>query len=89
MAHPAHGTVLASWLGDGSVRAPIPGILERMWDLASQAGGHLVVEQGPLAARAGIDVWGGMGGPETVARNLKSQFDPNGILNPGRFAGNI
>ena len=89
VAHPAHGTVLASWLGDGSVRAPIPGILARMWALASQSGGHLVVEQGPLAARAGIDVWGGMGGPEQVARGLKSQFDPNRILNPGRSAGNI
>ncbi len=89
VAHPAHGTVLASWLGDGTVRAPIPGILDRMWDLASQAGGHLVVEQAPLAARAGIDVWGGMGGPELVTRGLKSQFDPNGILNPGRSAGGI
>ena len=89
VAHPAHGTVLASWLGDGRVREPIPGILERMRNLASQAGGHIVVEQAPLIARAGIDVWGGIGGPEQVARGLKSQYDPKGILNPGRFAGLI
>ena len=89
VAHPAHGTVLASWLGDGSVRAPIPGILDRMHTLVSQAGGRLVVEQGPLAARAGIDVWGGSGGPDHVSRGLKSQYDPGGILNPGRSAGNI
>ena len=89
VAHPAHGTVLASWLGDGRVRAPIPGILDRMHDLVSQAGGHLVVEQAPLAARAGIDVWGGPGGPERIARELKEQFDPKGVLNPGRSAGNV
>ena len=89
LAHPAHGTVLASWLGDGRVRAPIPGILDRMHDLVSQAGGHLVVEQGPLAARAGIDVWGGIVGPESVAHGLKHQYDPKNILNPGRFAAGI
>ena len=89
VAHPAHGTVLASWLGDGRVRAPIPGILDRMHGLVSQASGHLVVEQAPLAARAGIDVWGGAGGPERVARELKSRFDSKGILNPGRSAGGV
>ncbi len=89
VAHPAHGTVLASWLGDGRVRAPIPGILDRMHGLVSQAGGHLVVEQAPLAARAGIDVWGGAGGPDRIARELKSRFDPKGILNPGRSAGGV
>ena len=60
-----------------------------MQGLASRTGGHLVVEQAPLIARAGIDVWGGIGGPEQVARGLKSQYDPKGILNPGRFAGLI
>ena len=89
VAHPAHGTVLASWLGDGSVRAPIPGILGRMQDLVSRNVGHLVIEQAPLAARAGIDIWGGAVGPEQVTRGLKSQYDPRGTLNPGRFAGNV
>ena len=89
VAHPAHGTVLASWLGDGRVREPIPGILERMRNPASQSGGHIVVEQAPLIARAGIDVWGSGSGPEQVARGLKNQYDAKGILNPGRFAGGI
>ena len=46
-----------------------------------------------LAAAAelkrGIDVWGRT--PETldVMRALKEQFDPNRVLNPGRFAGFI
>jgi glycolate oxidase FAD binding subunit len=41
----------------------------------------------PPAWKRGLDVWGRT--PETldVMRALKEQFDPNRVLNPGRFAG--
>ena len=89
VAHPAHGTVIASWPGDVET---VPGTLEavsRARVLAAQSGGHAVVERAPLAVKSEIDVWGGMGGPEQVTRGLKSQYDPAGVLNPGRFAGRI
>jgi glycolate oxidase FAD binding subunit len=36
-----------------------------------------------------IDIWGDAGGQAGVFRGLKEQFDPKGLLNPGRFAGGI
>ena len=89
VAHPAHGTVLVSWIGYEQQGDPIPRILGRIQNLAAQAGGRLVVEHAPLAAKAGMDIWGGIGGPESVVRGLKGQYDPGGILNPGRFVGGI
>ena len=88
-AHPAHGTVLASWPGDGEEGASVLDTLRHVRALAAEAGGHAVVERAPLTVKSEIDVWGGIGGPERVARGLKRQYDPDGILNPGRFAGRL
>ena len=53
-------------------------------------GGSLVVERAPRAIKATLDVWGPVG-PETLAimTRLKREFDPLGILNPGRFVGGL
>jgi glycolate oxidase FAD binding subunit len=53
-------------------------------------GGSLVVECAPRAVKDALDVWGPVA-PEALAvmRRLKSEFDPAGILNPGRFVGGI
>ncbi len=88
-AHPAHGTALFSWTGEDQASDDVAGIIDRARGLAARAGGCLVVEQAALAAKSGIDVWGGIAGPESVARGLKREYDPKGILNPGRFAGRV
>ncbi|HKZ08663.1 MAG TPA: FAD-binding oxidoreductase [Methylomirabilota bacterium] len=53
-------------------------------------GGSLVVERAPRAVKDALDVWGPVA-PEALAlmRRLKSEFDPAGILNPGRFVGGL
>ena len=43
----------------------------------------------PAAWKAGIDVWGETSETLDIMRNLKEQFDPLRVLNPGRFAGFI
>lgn len=50
---------------------------------------HVTVLSAPAALKAGIDVWGKR--PETVhvMRALKAEFDPNGVLNPGRYVDQI
>ncbi len=88
-AHPAHGTVLASWPGDGEEGPLVLDTLGHARALAAEAGGHAVVERAPLAVKSEIDVWGGIGGPERVGQGLKRQYDPTGILNPGRFVGRL
>jgi glycolate oxidase FAD binding subunit len=56
---------------------------------AVRAGGSLVLERGPLALKALLDVWGDAGPAVAVMRRLKETFDARGTLNPGRFVGGI
>lgn len=53
-------------------------------------GGSLVVERAPRALKDTVDVWGPVA-PEALAimRRLKAEFDPGGVLNPGRFVGGL
>ena len=56
---------------------------------AEAAGGHLVVMQGGETLGADLDVWGDIGSSVGVMKALKARFDPDGILNPGRFVGGL
>ena len=53
-------------------------------------GGSLVVERAPIGLKVDLDVWGPIS-PESQAimTRVKRQFDPDGILNPGRFVGGL
>jgi glycolate oxidase FAD binding subunit len=53
--------------------------------VARQRRGHAVLFSAPASLKAGINVWGQS--PETLSlmREIKRQFDPNELLNPGRF----
>jgi len=53
------------------------------------AGGSLAVLRCPDEVRRRIDVWDSAGDAQPLMERLKWQFDPNGILNPGRFVGGI
>lgn len=56
--------------------------------LASQdGGGAFVIEAAPAWAKQGRDVFGEPGPLLSLFRALKRQYDPKGVLNPGRFAG--
>jgi glycolate oxidase FAD binding subunit len=55
-----------------------------------EEGGSLVIERAPLSLKGATDVWGSL--PEIalgVMSRLKAEFDPLGILNPGRFVGGL
>jgi glycolate oxidase FAD binding subunit len=58
-------------------------------DLASALNGWMVVEHCPLAVKRQIDVWGEAPPGMEIMRRIKAQFDPLGILNPGRFVGRL
>lgn len=68
------GVGVAHW--DAPDQASIHGVREKV----EAAGGSLV-----MLSDAGIDAWGTR--PKTIdlMRRLKRAFDPDGILNPGRF----
>ncbi len=53
------------------------------------SGGSVVAQQIPEAMRGTFDPWGCDSNALPLMREIKRRFDPNRILNPGRFVGNI
>jgi len=51
--------------------------------------GSLVVEYAPPVFKERVDVWGEVGGVFPIMDRLKREFDPKGILSPGRYVGGI
>ncbi len=51
--------------------------------------GNMVIQKAPSIIKSKIDVWGDIGSPLSIMKRLKYQFDPNRILNPGRYVGGI
>jgi glycolate oxidase FAD binding subunit len=64
--------------------------IERLRDVVAESDGSIVIERGPRALRERLDPWGPIA-PDTLAvmRRLKTEFDPTGVLNPGRFVGGL
>ena len=52
-------------------------------------GGSLSVLRCPSEVKSKLDVWGSPGDALPVMKSVKAQFDPAGVLNPGRFIGGI
>ncbi len=64
--------------------ARFDGDLEKLRAAMEQDGGSLVI-----LGQTKLDAWGSLGDSLPLMRALKSQFDPKGTLNPGRFVGGI
>jgi glycolate oxidase FAD binding subunit len=65
-------------------------LVERLRGAIARDGGHVVVRRGPRAVRSALDPWGPVD-PSAFAlmRRIKAEFDPTGVLNPGRFVGGL
>jgi glycolate dehydrogenase FAD-binding subunit len=64
-------------------------LIERLRAKLRVCDGSVVALQIPEALRNKLDVWGSAAGALTLVLEIKRRFDPNRILNPGRFVGNI
>lgn len=79
------------WWRDFSSEDPVR-VAERLRQIQSTAvslGGDAIVEACPQAVRELIDVWGPAPSGMEIMRRIKRQFDPKGLLNPGRFIGGL
>jgi len=57
--------------------------------LLAPEGGYAMVEGAPPELKEKLDVWGGLPPAFSLLKALKARFDPEGILNPGRFIGGL
>lgn len=87
-ASPGLGTVMVSMAGAVGEDGSVPRIVEVLQALEGHAT-HTVVLSAPELFKRDRDVWGPSPDTLDLMRGLKEQFDPNRVLNPGRFIGNI
>jgi len=87
-AHAGVGIVTAMLTGGADANAAVATLSE--WrGLANQAGGQAMVEWAPLAVKERVAVWDAAGPTLRLMKGIKERLDPRGILNPGRFVGEI
>lgn len=88
VAQPGHGVLQASlWGITESAGAGDRLILPLRRGVESE-GGSLVLERAPAWLKAQCEVWGHISSEAlAIMSRIKAQFDPGGILNPGRFVG--
>ncbi len=92
LSHAGNGILYSHVLPGKSFRTKVDSFVELIEKLTAEAGkngGGLVVESSPLSIKKKVDVWGQSRSDYVVARRLKEQIDPAGILNVGRFVGGI
>ncbi len=85
LAWPTLGVVYASW----PALADDEGTVRRLWAVASELDGTLVVEHCHPEMKRRIDVFGDSPPSFGLMRSVKQQFDPQGVLSPGRFVGRL
>lgn len=79
------GTVWLSWPANSHAVAVWP----RLLSLAATCRGHAVMFAAAPQFKEGHDIWGPPAPSYSLMRKIKQQFDPNGLLNPGRFVGGL
>jgi glycolate oxidase FAD binding subunit len=65
------------------------GCSRELMDLCIASGAIPMIERCPLELKNTLNIWPPAGTELEIAKRLKSVFDPQGILSPGRFRGGI
>jgi len=87
LVYPGLGVLHAGFaLDDGSDARAADEIFNEVSRIAA---GEFLCESAPARMKSGRDVFGVKPELLPIFRNLKQRFDPESILNPGRFAGGL
>jgi glycolate oxidase FAD binding subunit len=88
-AHAGVGIVTAVLSGGAAEPNAVVATLTEWRAMVGGAGGHALVEWAPLAVKERLAVWDTPGPEVRIMKGIKERLDPRGILNPGRFVGEI
>ena len=83
---PGAGLVFALWQNPALER--LSQAVNQARSVIVEAGGALTIERQPASGHQ-VDAWGFDAPDLALMRRLKAVFDPEGILNPGRFVGEL
>jgi glycolate oxidase FAD binding subunit len=81
----ASGTV---WLSLPAMKSSIARFRE-IESMARHRRGHAVLFAAPASLKGAVNVWGPSPATLPLMRDIKRQFDPDELLNPGRFIGSL
>lgn len=71
--------------GIGLMGCDLPTALLPIRQQCAQAGGFLSILTAPRAVKQQLEVWGYQGPAVQIMRQLRQQFDPQALFNPGKF----
>lgn len=94
---PAGEMALSATVSAGVIRARSGALIEdaaqklvnQFREIVERANGTLTIESAPDTLKRNRDVFGTPRPDLAIMRRLKEQFDPRGVLAPGRFAGRL
>lgn len=89
IVHVGTGTVLLYGFDQGGGPPGLAGAAEALGRHAAEAGGSAVVTSAPSGVKERIDVWGPRRPEWQIFTGIKRTFDPDRVLNRGRFVGGI
>ena len=91
IADPGFGTVRLIWPhgAEDMSHEPFLKTINGIRQIAHRYDGSAMVELCPLPVKSQIDVWGDPPDSLQIMQRIKAKFDPDGILNPGRFLAGI
>jgi glycolate oxidase FAD binding subunit len=91
-AHAANGVLRIhaeeGWLDELKTRLQ-PRKIAELRRAAQARGGQLLILRAPAEISDQLDVWGEVGPTAGLMRALKTKYDPDGLLNPGRFVAGV
>ncbi len=88
LADPGFGIVRVFFRDDSGDDGVVQ-VIEDIREIARQHGGAAMVEVCPPHIKVGLDVWGEEPGSMAIMRRIKERFDPQRLLNRGRFMGRL
>lgn len=90
LAQPGHGVLQLSVTDVFDAGRIVRDLVLPLRQALEAEGGSLIVERAPIEVKSRCEVWGTIQ-PEILAimSRIKTEFDPAGLFNPGRFVGGL